>query len=84
MDKDKKRAKDFVQKYVKMIKPLYVKISQRSNEKIRSVDMENPIVRHGVKNGSYQGSGRNEKHISFSYFSGNLKMVYKHLGKGKQ
>jgi hypothetical protein len=25
-----------------------------------------------------------EKQISFSYFSGNLKMHYKHLGKGKQ
>jgi len=84
MDKDKKRAKEIVQKYVKKIKPLYVKISQKCNEKIRFGDLEKTPQRNGVKNGRCPGTERSEKHISFSDFSGNLKMVYKHLGKGKQ
>jgi len=39
MNSDKKRAKEIVQKYVKKIKPLYVKISQRCNENIRFGDL---------------------------------------------
>lgn len=84
MDRDKKRAKEIVQKYVDKIKLLCVKISQRYNEKIRFRYLENPSIRNGVKNGGSQSSGRSEKHIPFSDFSGNQKMVYNHLGKGKQ
>eukprot|EP00253_Pinus_taeda_P010860 PITA_10860 len=84
MDRDKKRAKEIVQKYVKMIKPLYVKISQRCNEKIRFRDPQKRGERNELKNGRCPGSERSEKQVSFSDFSGNLKMVYKHLGKGRQ
>jgi len=84
MDRDKKRAKEIVQKYVKKIKPPYVQISQRSNDKIRSRDVEKPRIRNGVENGRCQVSERSEKQLSFSDFSGILKMVPKHLGKGKQ
>lgn len=84
MDRNKKKAKEIVQKYVKKIKPLCVKTSQRSNDKSRLRDAEKPGVRNGVKNGRCQGSERSDKQMSFSDFCGNLKMVYKHLGKGKQ
>lgn len=81
---NKKQAKEIVGKYVKKIKPLYVQISQRGNEKIRSRDVEEAGFKYGVKNERCQVSGTREKQTSFSYFSGMLKMVYKHLGKGKQ
>lgn len=81
-DRDKKKAKEIVQKYVKKIKPLYVKISQKCNEKIRFGDLEKHEQR--VQNGKCPSSERSEKQISFSDLSGHLKMVYKHLGKGKQ
>lgn len=84
MDRDTKRAKEIVQKYVKKIKPPYVQISQRSNDKIRSRDVEKPRIRNGVENGRCQVSERSEKQLSFSDFYGILKMVPKHLGKGKQ
>lgn len=89
MERDKKKAKEIVQKYVKKIKPLYVKISQRCSEKIRFGDLEKPGGRNGVQNGIYLGSERSENQISFSYaspshFPGNLKMFYKHMGKGKR
>eukprot|EP00253_Pinus_taeda_P028816 PITA_28816 len=89
MDRDKKKAKEIVQKYVKKIKPLYVKISRKCNEKIRFGDLEKPRGRNGVKNGIYLGSESSEHQMSFSYgspshFPGNLKMLYKHLGKGKR
>eukprot|EP00253_Pinus_taeda_P033494 PITA_33494 len=84
MDRDKKRAKEIVQKYVSKIKPLYVKISQKCNEKIRFGDLEKPGERNGVKNDRCPGSDKSEKQMSFLYLPGNLKMVYKHLGKGKQ
>nr|ADE77707.1 unknown [Picea sitchensis] len=84
MDREKKGTKEIVQKYVKKIKPLYLKISQRYNEKMRFGDLEKSGERNGVKNGRGPGSGRIEKQMSFSYFSGNLNMVHKHLGRGKQ
>ena len=83
-DKDKKTAKEIVEKYVKKIKPLYVKMLQMGSEKITFGDLEKPGVRNGMKYGTCQGFERSEKQMSFSYFSSNLEMVYKHLGKGKQ
>jgi len=83
MDGDKRRANEIVQKYVKKMKHR-VKILQRSNEKIRSGYLEKPRVKNRLKNGRYEGSERSHKQISFSYLSGNLKVVYKHLGKGKE
>jgi len=80
----KKRAKEIVKKYVKKIKHLYVKMSQRGNDKSRCDDLEKLRVRNGTKNHSCQRSDRSEKQISFSYFSGNLNMVYKHLRNWKQ
>ncbi|GLJ38154.1 hypothetical protein SUGI_0776790 [Cryptomeria japonica] len=74
--RDKKRAKQIVQNYVKKIKPLYVKISQRSNERTKCPDLE----KHGVGNSGVSGSERGPSQFSFS---GNLKMVYKNFGKGK-
>jgi len=84
MGRDKKRAKEIVQKYVQKIKPLYVKISQRCSEKMRSGGLEKSGERIGVKNATSPGSGSSEKQMPLSNFSGNLKMVYKNLGKGKQ
>lgn len=84
MDREKKGTKEIVQKYVQKIKPLYLKISQRYNEKIRFRDQEKTGERNGVKNGRSPGLERKlEKQMSFSYFSGNLKMIHKHLAKGK-
>lgn len=85
MDRDNKRGKEIVQKYVKKIRLFYVKILQRSNDKIRSRDVEKPEDRNRQKNSRCQSLERSDKQMSFSDFSGNLKMVYKQiLGKGKQ
>lgn len=80
-DRDKKRAKEIVMKYVNKIKPLFFKISQMYDQKIRSRDLGNPRVKNGWENGGCQGSDRSEKRISFFYLSGNLKTIYNHLGK---
>lgn len=84
IDRDKKTAKQIVQKYAKKIKPLYVKMLQRGSEKIRLRDLKKLVVRNGVKNGTCQSSQRSEKQLSFSYLSANLKMIYKDLGNGKK
>lgn len=83
MSRKKKRAKEIVKKYVK-IEHLFVKMSQKGNDKSRCDDLEKLGDRNGTKNRSCQRSDRSEKQISFSYFSGNLNMVYKHLGNWKQ
>lgn len=84
MDREKKGTKEIVQKYVQKIKPLYLKISQRYNERMRFRDLEKSGEKNGVKIGRSPGSERKlEKQMSLSYFSGNLKMIHKQLGKGK-
>lgn len=84
MYRDKKQPKEIVGKYVKKVKPPYVQISQRSNDKIRSRDVGEAGFKNGVKNDRCQVSVRRDKQMPFTDFSGTLKMVYKYLGKGKQ
>lgn len=78
-EKEKKKVKEIVQKYVKMIKPLYVKISQRYTDKNKHADLEKSGVASIARNSGFSGSERS--HQNQLSFSGNLKTVYKSFCK---
>ncbi|KAH9291956.1 hypothetical protein KI387_042860 [Taxus chinensis] len=78
-ERNKKKVKEILLKYVKMIKPLYVKISQRHNEKTRHAYLEKAGVCIGARNNGFLGSERSiQKQLSFS---GNLRTAHKHFFK---
>ncbi|XP_057848988.1 probable membrane-associated kinase regulator 2 isoform X1 [Cryptomeria japonica] len=74
-ERDKKRVKEVVQKYVKMIKPLYLKICQKYSEKTKHEPIKKSRVANRTIHTGFSGSERiHQKRLSFY---DKLKMVYK-------
>ncbi|KAF8412181.1 hypothetical protein HHK36_000140 [Tetracentron sinense] len=90
---DKRFSKDVVHKYLKMIKPLYVRVSKRYGEKLRfsgqlsvgSVPVLSPtkILATKKEGGAEKTEARNIKRQKQGNFPAGLRVVCKHLGKSR-
>ncbi|KAJ7974117.1 putative Membrane-associated kinase regulator [Quillaja saponaria] len=78
--KSERFSKDVIQKYLKLIKPLYVKVSRRYNDKIKfseELSVASPTSSPAMSSVS---SSKKEKH---GIFPGGIRIGCKHLGKSK-
>lgn len=77
--KTERVSKEILQKYLKLIKPLYVKVSKRYGDKVK-FSGEGMTVAASPSSSPAVGSLRKEKHGSFP---AGMKVVTKHLGKSR-
>lgn len=75
-------SKDVLQKYVKLLKPLYMKVSRKYNDKTKFGDevSSNASPMSSPSASSVSSFSRKEKHVNIP---AGIKVVRKHLGKSK-
>ncbi|OVA18919.1 hypothetical protein BVC80_8935g18 [Macleaya cordata] len=83
---EKKFAKDVLQKYLKMIKPLYVRVSKRYGEKMKfSANLSSPVQKSSpkIEIEEREEIGSNLKSQKQGNLPSGLRVVCKHLGKSR-